>query len=139
MQINPTTECSPVRMKELALEIYAPMCDCFLDIGVWVVATISANGSKQFRFQCKLCERRGSPILRTKLDSITMETAPVVANNITGEKCQRCGLWVFGVERHHWAPADVFKDFHQWPTAWLCPKCHHRWHETMNGYRWKIK
>jgi hypothetical protein len=32
-------------------------------------------------------------------------------------------------EEHHWAPRAFFGDeCDQWPTAWLCRRCHERWH-----------
>jgi hypothetical protein len=43
--------------------------------------------------------------------------------------CQKCGA--FGAELHHWAPREHFDDADDWPTGWLCVRCHNLWHLTM--------
>lgn len=48
--------------------------------------------------------------------------------------CQVCGEW--GTEIHHWAPKELFGDEADlWPTAYLCPPCHGRWHVEINKAR----
>lgn len=42
-----------------------------------------------------------------------------------------------GAEWHHWLPqamADQVEDFSQWPTAYLCKRCHDTWHELVTPY-----
>lgn len=45
--------------------------------------------------------------------------------------CQRCGQW--GTQLHHFMPRHIFGDIEAdlWPTAWLCPDCHQRWHQVV--------
>jgi hypothetical protein len=77
-------------------------------------------------------------ILRQRLPEHIIESATVIASNIDpNRKCERCGRSANGVEMHHWAPFQVFEDFHSWPTSWLCPNCHLEWHRKMNGYRFE--
>ena len=45
--------------------------------------------------------------------------------------CARCGH--HETELHHFASAALFgwEESQRWPTAWLCPRCHRRWHRVM--------
>lgn len=37
-----------------------------------------------------------------------------------------------GAELHHWAPYAIFGDeASRWPTSYLCPACHDRWHRLV--------
>jgi 5-methylcytosine-specific restriction endonuclease McrA len=45
-------------------------------------------------------------------------------------KCEVCGAT--GTELHHWAPIHIFgAEAWLWPTAYLCQKCHNRWHRLV--------
>lgn len=46
--------------------------------------------------------------------------------------CVRCGT--FGTQLHHFMPRHVLGPVEAdlWPTAWLCPSCHERWHQLVD-------
>lgn len=53
--------------------------------------------------------------------------------------CEVVGCLTEGtrLERHHWAPLQVFGgEARLWPTSLLCPAHHQRWHRAMRGYTW---
>ena len=95
------------------------------------VRVIIANGSEQIRQRCDTCgDILGRTFRRDRFTRFQLE-AMVVADDRTqtNPPCVRCGT--FGTEEHHWAPRSIFgEEAYMWPTAWLCPNCHHRWHQT---------
>jgi hypothetical protein len=110
---------------------------CGCDQPFKLVEKIIANGSIQFVLKCASCERHASsPIPHTALDPKDRDIAATNRELLTDpdRPCARCGEWRCGVELHHWAPVALFEDAHQWPSCWLCVKCHLRWHKTMIGY-----
>src|SRR4030095_7909065 len=90
-----------------------------------VVYIIAVNGVRQYRLRCCCGNVFTDPIAFAKLDTQMVEQAEIIAHNRTAHRCARCGS--SEVEEHHWAPVGVFDDFDQWPTAWLCRRCHQRW------------
>ena len=45
-------------------------------------------------------------------------------------RCEVCGA--DGAELHHWAPTAIFgSEADRWPTSYLCPACHRRWHRLV--------
>lgn len=46
--------------------------------------------------------------------------------------CVRCGRW--GTQLHHFMPSHAAGRLEAdlWPTAWLCPDCHDRWHRLVD-------
>ena len=56
-----------------------------------------------------------------------------------GRPCERCGDTASGVELHHYAPRNTFRDADSWATGWLCIPCHREWHTSMDGYRWHAR
>lgn len=90
-----------------------------------------ANGSEQIRLQCDYCDRVLGPIFSRSRFTAPQLAAMPLAEDWTSSRppCVRCGAW--GTEEHHWAPRSLFGDEADlWPTAWLCPNCHQRWHQT---------
>ena len=47
--------------------------------------------------------------------------------------CTRCGT--LGTELHHWAPQHLFEDANEWPTDYLCKRCHDKWHLTIQNHK----
>jgi hypothetical protein len=46
------------------------------------------------------------------------------------ETCVKC--LQKGAELHHWAPRHLFPtDADNWPTSYLCKKCHTEWHRKV--------
>ena len=94
---------------------------------------IKANGSQQCMSKCMDCGkvdigiRRGSRYLDI-----------CFKDHRNGLVCERCGD-TEGVELHHYAPRNMFDDYHKWATGHLCPACHRLWHTTMDGYRWRAR
>lgn len=86
---------------------------------------IAVNGSRHIKLVCHLCGRGARARVAGNPDDY-----PVVRDNRTTDLCERCGS-AEGVEEHHWAPAALFDDSDQWPTALLCPPCHRRWHSIV--------
>jgi hypothetical protein len=57
-----------------------------------------------------------------------------IRHDQTPEPCERCGSSE-GTQLHHWAPTAIFADADDWPTGWLCPRCHAAWHQAMRAAR----
>jgi 5-methylcytosine-specific restriction endonuclease McrA len=109
-----------------------------------LVAITARNGVKQFRLICEGCDALAPyNIPHEWLTPAERTRARVVQNVIDfdcwGERwptCARCGSPDAGIEVHHIAPRAYFADADDWPLILLCPACHKRWHQTMNGYRY---
>lgn len=81
---------------------WCPQCEQWADAGVWI------------------------PIDKLELYGADLEFVREVNTRI-GERCSRCGAR--GAELHHWAPRAYFgAECDNWPTDYLCRKCHDRWH-----------
>lgn len=101
-----------------------------------IVKQVAANGSEQVFIQCVNCghnvteDKTGKPgkFLRKPAN---IESLPVVNDyRDLVQKCEVCGA--AGVELHHWAPVHIFgDDAYRWPTAFLCVKCHSKWHSLV--------
>lgn len=102
-----------------------------------IVVVIQANSVRTYKLLCVGCGRLCSnAIPASKLPDWVLSNAPVYRDHMDQTTlCARCGS-NDGVEMHHWAPRSVFDDADEWPVALLCPRCHSRWHEAMNGYHW---
>lgn len=90
------------------------------------VRVIKANGSIQAFDLCCSC---GILFAGIKLASVDVESIRLYRDDrTTVPPCVVCG--VRGTENHHWAPRALFgEEADLWPTAWLCPGCHSRWHK----------
>lgn len=90
---------------------------------------VKANGVREVREVCEDCESWWGG-LRLK-DFPDADQLPIWRDKRgIRPPCVRCGDPE--AEEHHWAPGELFDDSGAWPTDWLCVKCHHRWHTTMN-------
>lgn len=91
-----------------------------------------ANGSEQIRRRCDTCKQLlGRIYARNRFDPDVI-AAMTLAEDWTNSRppCVVCGAR--GTDIHHWAPRALFGDESDlWPTAWLCPPCHQRWHAAM--------
>lgn len=89
------------------------------------------NGSEQIRQRCRSCDGLvGMAYGRSRFTADQIAAMPLAEDwTRTRPPCVRCGAW--GTEEHHWAPRAVFgPESDLWPTSWLCPNCHQRWHLT---------
>jgi hypothetical protein len=128
---------SELELRALDLEMYTTLrCRC-VETRFEVVRIRQANGASTWRLQCTKCRHVcAASILHAKLPKPVRDEARLVRNAMDpSRRCARCGSSSKGVELHHWEPRDVFDDFDEWPKSWLCPECHKRWHERMDGYR----
>lgn len=94
-----------------------------------IVQVIRTSGAPDLRRECLDCGHLSNGV---RHDAVSNVAALRVAQDyrLTVPPCCVCG--VRGVELHHWAPRVLFpNEYDIWPTAWLCPKCHARWHNTM--------
>lgn len=93
-----------------------------------------ASGAEQIRQCCQDCaEVFGPAQARSRFNPEYLEDLPVVESwTHTRPPCVVCGAR--GTEEHHWAPRALFgEEAYVWPTAWLCPACHTRWHQTIGA------
>jgi hypothetical protein len=92
------------------------------------------NGSEQIRQQCQHCaDVLGRSFGRDRFTPEQLANMPLVQDwSRSRPPCVRCGT--FGTEEHHWAPRALFgEESDLWPTSWLCPGCHQRWHQTLGA------
>ena len=105
-------------------------------------AVIARNGVHQYKVCCAVCRKVcGGAIAHDKLEAETRTVADETAFNRNREllpPCEHCGDETSGVELHHWAPFSVFDlDAANWPTSYLCRKCHRLWHSRISGRKIK--
>jgi hypothetical protein len=109
--------------------------DCLCGARLTVVAYLVANGARHYRLRCLACQRLSRTSLPQRLlDDATMAQAPAVRSATASEPgffCEHCGA--AGADTHHWAPRSLFRDYHTWSTAQLCPACHALWHDVMRA------
>ena len=114
-----------------------PGCDvdCLCGARLAVVAYIVANGVRHYKLRCFACQRLSRTSFPQRLLGYeTMAQAPAVRSASASDPgffCEHCGT--AGVETHHWAPRNLFRDYNAWPTAQLCPACHALWHDVMRA------
>ncbi len=97
---------------------------------------INSDGSSRVWRRCDACgENTGGPgkwLAHTELAGNLLESLPVF-DSYKAERppCVRCGSG--GTQLHHFFPRHVLGGVEAdlWPTAWLCPGCHTRWHELV--------
>lgn len=100
-----------------------PVCPDEWTVGV----VVQANGNPMVKGQCVTCGKL-SANFAPKASVRDVNALPVFRDHRTGRPCERCNA-TDGVELHHWAPRHLFDDeCDLWPTSWLCPRCHQRWH-----------
>lgn len=101
------------------------------DLGL--VAIICGSGVIQPKVLCHGCGHVSGAISKSALATVLIAECdlPVLRDHRDGTPCERCGD-IDGVELHHWAPRAVFDDeADDWPTSFLCPRCHNVWHIRM--------
>lgn len=100
---------------------------------------IFANGSKNFVWVCKLCDRRNPSNdltyfiphekVKAKLSEEEIEQLPILMPDCFS-RCAVCGNR--NAELHHWAPLHLFgSDAEKWPKDYLCKSCHDQWHRMV--------
>lgn len=94
-----------------------------------IVRIIKSNGSEEYRRRCA-CGAQGFGVKHSDIPDAT-SVRTVEDNRMSVPPCCVCGAR--GAELHHWAPRAKFDDCEVWPTAWLCPRCHARWHNVMRS------
>lgn len=96
--------------------------------GFTIVQYIISNGKSKARHLCLKCRK----LMMFDLPYTDQEAKQFPLARDRRQRnpmCERCGT--AGTEYHHWAPRAVFLDADEWPTAWLCPRCHSEWHQVM--------
>lgn len=96
--------------------------------------SIKANGTEARHRICLECGARdhGGEQVGPVFDVLLLDRRD-------GRPCERCGDTASGVELHHYAPRNTFRDADEWATGWLCVPCHREWHTSMDGYRWHAR
>ena len=96
------------------------------------VAYRYSSGARAVRHRCSRCETLTIYSLPGGQDYAA--TLPLALDRL-GEAppCERCGA--AGTELHHWAPVSLFPDAGEWPTSYLCRRCHDYWHRR-TGVAW---
>lgn len=102
----------------------------------------ATNGAETFVWACNTCGTMapfgGATFLSVEwvyclLTVAQLRDLPVLMPQLTS-RCARCGNR--HAEQHHWAPKEIFKgEANDWPTDYLCKKCHDEWHQKMNAAR----
>jgi len=113
-------------------------CQC--EASFELVTRMQSNGIRLYRLKCTKCKQGiGGAIAHGSLPMEVRNQAIPCGQHLFGphpsQKCDRCGEWKFGVERHHWAPRNFFADACEWPTSLLCTSCHRKWHKVMREQR----
>ena len=104
----------------------------------------TANGALQVGWYCTFCQRwavEGKPfVTKWQAEQITaqvgksLDDVPYIGGLSDLPACIICGHPQ--TELHHFAPQeyrDLFENWAEWPTAYLCPKHHSQWHELVQG------
>jgi hypothetical protein len=109
-----------------------PQCACF-GVGYELGILVCGNEVRQYKLRCCGCGYRNPATVSHKLlTAEERETAEVwqVNEPTYTPPCERCGA-PEPTQEHQWAPQALFTDADEWPTAWLCQKCHSRYHQIM--------
>jgi len=88
-----------------------------------------SNGSIQYKAYCLECGGKGANFPYSQVEGLDESRIPLLTNHDV-IPCERCGSEE-GSERHHWAPVHLFEDADDWPTGYLCRKCHLEWHSIV--------
>lgn len=99
------------------------------------------KGARRIHITCMHCTYTTSPLKKIYWHEL-FENALHKADMVRKRKAhelQRCAYEYcdnFGDHQHHWAPRNTFgvREADRWPTSFLCPEHHTKWHTTMNGY-----
>lgn len=100
-----------------------------------LVRNVTASGVSQVYWLCPQCDNNAAgpgqwikhELVKTVIDP---DTLPVIKNYSGSHLCEVCHSPF--AEWHHWAPRHLFgEEADLWPTAFLCHKCHMRWHDLV--------
>jgi predicted RNA-binding Zn-ribbon protein involved in translation (DUF1610 family) len=91
---------------------------------------VNQGGTTMYPYVCEACGIQTQHYAKkTLVKALGIEPAEVQPR-FPRHKCEVCGA--SGAQNHHWAPFFLFgEDAHRWPTSYLCPSCHARWHELV--------
>lgn len=90
---------------------------------------ICANGAIQYKAYCLACGGKGTDIPHEMVADLDASRITLLTRHDV-VPCERCGS-ADGAEVHHWAPSHLFDDPDDWPTSYLCRKCHREWHSIV--------
>lgn len=99
--------------------------------------SLNADGTERVWNRCDECGENtgGAGVWIAHQDVGSALEALPVFDSYKPERppCVRCGR--FGTQLHHFMPVRCFGrvEADLWPTAWLCPDCHGRWHQTVEA------
>lgn len=102
--------------------------------GTELLALVARNGAMHVYNGCRECHANLEGGRFHPANNIDVTVLPVGTDlRLDNPPCQVCGA--FGTELHHWAPAAIFgQESALWPTAHLCPSCHHEWHRRIKDH-----
>jgi hypothetical protein len=113
-------------------ELKFPESDCkYCGCNSWKVGFYTdAGGNPKYPFVCVACGKRTQRFAKRK----AVETSGIEVHRMHPMTlpyvCEVCDSE--GAERHHWAPEHLFEsDSEKWPTSYLCPPCHKKWHDIV--------
>lgn len=106
---------------------------------------IQADGRRKYVIRCPECDLNlGTPTHAIADELIRRGYSPVIIrinspSNYSPCAYRDCGNP--GIDRHHWAPRNVFGiwDCDNWPVSFLCKDHHREWHNRMDGYQRNAK
>lgn len=99
------------------------------------------DGTCKYVLKCPQCKRHlGDPTKKIAREMMRRGYRPVIIRTyepISYPPCAYRDCPNPGIDRHHWAPRNVFgdADCDNWPVSYLCKDHHRHWHAEMDGYR----
>lgn len=102
---------------------------------------ICADGRPQYKFRCRQCDTKGTPVSTVLLTGWGYTPANIEWKQFNAprpyEPCSVKSCISTPTEMHHFAPYNTFNaDANNWPVMPLCRAHHVEWHRRMDGYRW---
>jgi hypothetical protein len=102
---------------------------------------ICADGRPMYKFRCRDCNTKGSPVSTKLLDAWGLTPDDIEWHQTndarTYDPCSVNDCTVTPTEYHHFAPRNTFGlEADEWPYLPLCRPHHVEWHQRMDGYRW---
>lgn len=119
--------------------ILTPCKHCNMPPSLGLGVLRQSDGKFQVRFYCVSCPRPSYNGASWISDSLPDPYGLIESFNLWGSikvdnvrwdrPCAKCGDRTSGVQEHHWAPRSIFGiEAWDWPTAYLCVRCHEEWH-----------
>ena len=96
---------------------------------------INNGGHKTHRIICGICGKKTSAFMpKAVAEQYAKQNGFEIVYDAPKDEtrcCEVCGT--IGAEYHHWAPRYLFgvAEADKWPTSYLCPSCHARWHKVI--------